>query len=953
VKRGAAVSAKLGGGAAGHAVVCRHCGSPLFTEAARTSGFCCAGCAYIFRLVSERGLDRYYTLKDKVTAPAGSGLFQPRDYGWLEGMQWIAEVGAATPPSPSSATRASRFQSPPEMVLDLQGISCVGCVWLIEKLFDREPGARHIEINAQLGRIRLTWKSGEFDATRFARTLQSFNYFLGPPGPDVAGPPESRDLVKRIGLCTAFAMNIMLFTLPAYFGMDASFPYARLFGTLAMVFGTLSFLAGGGYFLGRAAAAVRARVVHIDLPIALGILGAYGGSVYGWLATDGRFVYFDFVGTFILLMLVGRGAQVAAVERNRRQLLRHQFGLPGVRVYDAPEPAASAGFVAASAEAMNPAGLPNSEGRARPLGAPLTTDGPAVRPYLQNDPQGSPARDSAPLVAVDALQTGQVFGIPMGHTVPVEGRLVARDGVFTTAWINGESEPRVFRVGQRVPSGAVNVTRSELRLEALQTWSESLLARLLQGEVRPGFRHRRFERIIQGYLVGIIGLALAGGGAWAFASGDVQRALSVALSVLVVACPCAIGLALPLADEMAVTSLRRAGVFVRENDLWARLGRVRKIIFDKTGTLTLESPGLANPEALDALGVDDQRSLWTMVCDNPHPVSQCLCEALLLAAHPGVAFAGSPPNPTGRQSAGYGGSPNSAVPAEPAAGNVFEEIGAGIGLRLGGDLWTLGRPGWRGAPGRCETPGAENLEGGGLSPPRVVAPSGADGGLQAGQGEARDDVQSTTPVGDLAGKSEAGETEFCRNGAVLVRFRFADTVRADARVEIAALRAAGYEVFILSGDHQSKVDAMARELGLPEEHGAGDVSPEGKADWLRRHDRKDTLMLGDGANDSLAFTCAHCRGTPMVHRGALESKADFYYLGMGIGGIRRLLAVDRVRARTQRWVLGFAIAYNLGAVGCALAGHMNPLLAAGLMPASALVSLAIVGLGMRKGARIA
>ena len=176
------------------------------------------------------------------------------------------------------------------------------------------------------------------EAARFARTLQSFNYSLGPPGADVAAPPESRELAKRIGLCTAFAMNIMLFTLPAYFGMEASFPYARLFGTLAMVFGTLSFLAGGGYFLGRAVGAVRARVLHIDLPIALGILGAYGGSVYGWLAMDGRFVHFDFVGSFILLMLVGRWAQVAAVERNRRRLLRHQLGPQSVRGRRSIEP---------------------------------------------------------------------------------------------------------------------------------------------------------------------------------------------------------------------------------------------------------------------------------------------------------------------------------------------------------------------------------------------------------------------------------------------------------------------------------------------------------------------------------------------------------------------------------------------------------------------------------------
>ena len=199
---------------------CRHCGSPLLTEAARTSGFCCAGCAYIFRLVSGAGFDRYYRLKDKVIAPAGSALFQPRDYGWLEALQREAEMAVGPP----GATMTPRRRRPPEMVLDLQGISCVGCVWLIEKLFEREPGALRIEINAQLGRIRLKWQSSQFDAARFARTLQSFNYFVGPPGAESTAPPESRDLAKRIGLCTAFAMNILLFTLPAYFGMQASFP---------------------------------------------------------------------------------------------------------------------------------------------------------------------------------------------------------------------------------------------------------------------------------------------------------------------------------------------------------------------------------------------------------------------------------------------------------------------------------------------------------------------------------------------------------------------------------------------------------------------------------------------------------------------------------------------------------------------------------------------------------
>ena len=106
-------------------------------------------------------------------------------------------------------------------------------------------------------------------------------------------------------------------------------------------------------------------------------------------------------------------------------------------------------------------------------------------------------------------------------------------------------------------------------------------------------------------------------------------------------------------------------------------------------------------------------------------------------------------------------------------------------------------------------------------------------------------------------------------------------------------------------------------------------------------------MLGDGANDSLAFESAHCRGTPVVHRGVLESKADFYYLGRGIGGIRRLLEINRTRARTQRAILVFAVTYNIVAVGLAMAGHMSPLLAAVLMPASSLLTLGIVGVGLR------
>jgi Cu2+-exporting ATPase len=777
--------------------VCRHCGAPLLDARMLSSGFCCAGCSYVFRLVHEHGLDGYYRIKDNVTAPADAAVFQARDFSWLETAQQEAEAAAGA--------------RPPELTLDLQGISCAGCVWLIERVFQQQPGARDIQANAQLGQMRLRWIPAEFSAAAFARKLQAFGYLAGPAG-EASTEGESRGLLRRVGLCAAFAMNIMLFAFPAYFGMERTFEYASLFSLLACAFGTLSFLVGGMYFAGRAARALRAGAMHIDLPISIGILGAYLGSLYGWIAGDDRFVYFDFVGTFILLMLVGRWAQVAAVERNQRQLLRQQ-----------PKPR-----------------------RVR-----LASGG-----------------DLPP----EQLRPGVDFCVVAGQTIPVESRLVNSEAVFSLASINGEAEPRVFRAGQRVPAGAVSLGRGEARLTALQAWPESLLAQLLQPSERAGERQLFLEKIIRGYLLGIIVVAVLSGFAWWFVSHDALRTWSVVTAVLVVSCPCAIGLAFPLADEMATVALRRRGVFVRAGDLWAKIGRVRKLVFDKTGTLTLETPVLQNPAALHALDATARSALLALVRDNPHPVSQCLLENLLAAAS-----------------------------GDSLSGEVTETIGCGVEL----GPWSLGRPGWR-------TPG-----------------------------DAQCNLLGYTPNG----------TVFARDGEILAAFQFSDTARPDARAELAALRDAGYESYILSGDRREKVAALATDLGLPAPHAFSELSPGEKAGWFDTHGADDALMLGDGANDSLAFDRALCRGTPVIHRGVLEQKADFYYLGRGIGGLRALFRVNAVRHRTQTTILVFSVAYNLLAVGLAVAGHMNPLVAAVLMPVNSLITLALVTSGMRSAFR--
>ena len=764
---------------------CRHCGSPVADGPAAAAGFCCPGCAYVHRLITEQGHDAYYRIKDSVTAPADSAVFQPRDTAWL------AELLAG-------AEAASR-DGTATLELDVQGISCAGCVWLIERVTTQLPGVRSVTVDAPTGSLQVDWRCGAFDAGGWARRLQAFGYLVGPAGikPERL---ESTGLARRIGLCAAFALNVMLFTLPAYFGMRADFAFAGLFRLLALTFATLSVLVGGSYFFSRAAAALRAGIAHIDLPIALGIAGAYAGSLYGWLSGHERLLYFDFVATFTLLMLTGRWAQVRAVERNRRRLLRHQPLPPRVR---------------------------------------LAGGGAVPR---------------------DNLQSGQSIEIDPGQTVPVDGLLEGDTGLFSLASINGEADPRLSRTGSRIPAGAVNVGRAGCRLRTLQAWPESFLARILEAGPRRESRSASMERIVGAYVVGILAASVLTAAGWLLAGRGLVRAGTAAIAVLVVSCPCAIGLAVPLVEEAATSAARGRGVFVREPGLWQRLGSVRKIVFDKTGTLTLESPVLRNPAALEALDAGERAALAALVRDSLHPVSQCLWEALVATA-----------------------------PVEPAAGDVAEF--PGLGVRMG--PWSLGRAGWSdsGPPG----PG----------------------------------------------------TVLARDGVPAACFHFLDAPRPNAGVELHELTRLGYSVFILSGDDPAKVAALAAGVGLSPAHAIGGRTAQEKADWIGQNDRNDTLMLGDGANDSLAFDRAHCRGTPLVHRGILEAKADFYYLRRGVEGVRELLLVNRARRRTQSAVIGFSITYNVLAAGFAAAGTITPLLAAVLMPLSSLASLLIVGAGTR------
>ena len=201
--------------------------------------------------------------------------------------------------------------------------------------------------------------------------------------------------------------------------------------------------------------------------------------------------------------------------------------------------------------------------------------------------------------------------------------------------------------------------------------------------------------------------------------------------------------------------------------------------------------------------------------------------------------------------------------------------------------------------------------------------------------------------GVIASDPPIHDAELCRDGVPWGRFIFRESLRGDAIAALKVLKERGYRLVILSGDRPEKVAITAQLLGISAEDAHASLAPEEKEKLVQSLDQHDTLYLGDGANDSLAFNSAWVTGTPVVDRSILEGKSDFHFVSQGMGFLPRMLDVVRRRKRAVRMAFFFALTYNFSVVGICLQGLMSPLLAAVLMPLSSVVSLAIVSLVMR------
>jgi len=794
--------------------VCAHCGLPVplgLIDGSVTEQFCCEGCRTVFHMLRESGLDGYYRIRRSLeVAPVPAQVTNGRYTAFDD--EAFQEMHVR---SISGHIR--------EIELHLERIHCGACVWLIEKMPEILPGILETTVRLRQRVAKIRWDARVVALSRIARTLDSLGY---PPHPYRSGQAdrldrlEERRLLVHIAVSGAIAGNVMVIAFALYgdmfHGMDAEF---RTFFRVASLILTFIALAWPGrtFFRG-AIAAIRTRTAHMDLPIALG-LGA--GGVSGLINTVGGAgdVYFESLTMLVFLLVVGRWLQ----HRQRR----------------------------AGREAVEM----------------LYT----VTPFSARIVDESGVREAP----IESLRAGDLVEVRTGETLPVDGCVMRGESLLDASVITGESKPLRAAAGDAVLAGTVNLT-SPLHVRATSVGEATRVGRLMKmveesAERKSPIVHLA-HRVSHVFVLVVIALAMATAGVWMLL--DPSRALSNAISLLIVTCPCALGLATPLAMVASVGQAAKRGILIKGGDIVQRLTRPGLIMLDKTGTITHGELAVVLWEGEDWL----RHAVSALESHSAHPMALALC----------------------------------AAGNEEAAALRFEDIREAMG---------------RGIEGRFER-----------------------GLLRVGSRAFMEECGVRVPDEFLEVErgllARAHSPVFAAvNGEVRAIAGIGDAVRPDAHATIRALERAGWSVGILSGDHADVVGAVAAELELDPGVCRGGVTPEEKLRFVETalHDGS-VIMVGDGVNDAPALAAANVGIAVSGGAEASMHAADVYLSRPGLAPILTTLSGANRTLRVIKRNIAVSVAYNAIGASLAIAGVINPLMAAVLMPIS---SLTVVSLSYR------
>jgi Cu2+-exporting ATPase len=440
--------------------------------------------------------------------------------------------------------RAQHCQREPDgqssVELLLEGVHCSACVWLVERVGRVVPGVSLSRLDLSRNVVRLTWDGARTELSSIARGLESLGYAPHPLGtPQAAGArTRERELLLRLGVAGAAAGNVMLLAFAlysgAFSGMEAS--YQALFRWASWAIATPTVFWAGAVFLRGGWAALRTRTPHMDLPVSVGILAGYVGGTVSTFSGRGE-IYFDSLCTLIFLLLVGRFLQQ---NHHRRSTSKSELLL-------------------------------------------------ALAPQTARLLEGEVERD----VPSAGVATGAIVRVSAGERIPVDGLVLRGQGSIDTSLLSGEPMPIEASVSDRVYAGTTCQV-GELWLRVESAGSATRLGRLM-ASVEATQRQRapivRLADRVSGYfVVGILAVAALTLGVWLQL--DPRWAVDHTVALLVVTCPCALGMATPLAVSVALGRAARAGILFKGGEFMEELARPGVIVFDKTGTLTMGQPEL-------------------------------------------------------------------------------------------------------------------------------------------------------------------------------------------------------------------------------------------------------------------------------------------------------------------------------------------------------------------------
>lgn len=459
--------------------------------------------------------------------------------------------------------------------LIVEGIHCGSCIWLIENTLKQQPGIVSARINLSTKRLRINWTGEEDRIKEYVHIIEQLGYRLIPFTQDnieLEAAEKEQGLLKGVFISGVASMSIMMITVGIWMGNlnDEITPHLRtILHILTALIAVPATLYAGVPFYKSALTALKAKRTNMDVPISIGVLSALIISITETMLGN-PYTYFDASVTLIFFLLIGRYLDLKM--RNRAR-----------------------GFV-------------KNLILSQPTAVSLVT------------------KDGLKLISLSKAKVGDVVFVAPGDKIPADGVITSGSSEVDLSIITGETIPEYKKEGDLVIAGSLNLSNA-LEIKITQVGDNSTLAEIIKliekAEQSKALYVRIADRIASYYTPAVLVLALITVCGWTFVGAEFSQAMLFAVSVLIITCPCALGLAVPTAQIVASGKLLKSGTLIKISDAYEKLAQIDTVIFDKTGTLTLGKPLFVNADKINA---KQMQIIASMALKSKHPLCQAIVE---------------------------------------------------------------------------------------------------------------------------------------------------------------------------------------------------------------------------------------------------------------------------------------------------------------------------------------